>query len=61
MKQIKWPLLAFAIGAALCMMGIGIAVAEKSILGILGTILALIFVMGFGFKTKKKLRENGML
>ncbi|WP_066289579.1 YlaF family protein [Bacillus sp. FJAT-29937] len=61
MKQIKWPLLAFAIAAALCMMGIGVAIAEKSIAGILGAILLLIFTMGFGFKTKKKMRENGLL
>lgn len=61
MKQIKWPLLFFAFGAALCMMVTGIAVAERSIIGILACILALIFVMGFGFKTKKKMRENGTL
>ncbi|MBS4189070.1 YlaF family protein [Bacillus sp. FJAT-49705] len=61
MKQIKWPLLAFAIAAALCIMGIGIAIAEESIIGILGSIIALVLVMGFGFKTKKKMRENGLL
>lgn len=61
MKQIKWPLLAFAIAAALCMMGIGVAIAERSVLGIVGAIILLIFVMGFGFKTKKKMRENGLL
>lgn len=61
MKNIKWPLLAFAIGAAICMMGIGIAVAERSILGIILSIIALIFVMGYGFKTKKKMREEGLL
>lgn len=61
LKQIKWPLLAFAFIATLCIMGIGVSVAEKSILGISGAIVALIFVMGFGFKTKKKMRENGLL
>ena len=61
MKQIKWPLLAFAIAAALCMMGIGVAIAEKSIVGIIGAIILLIFIMGFGFKTKKTMRENGLL
>lgn len=43
------------------MMGIGIAVAEESIIGILAAIIALIVVMGIGFKTKKKMRENGTL
>ncbi|CAM3405121.1 YlaF family protein [Cytobacillus oceanisediminis] len=61
MKNIKWPLLAFAIGAALCMMGIGVAVAERSIIGIIFSIILLVFVMGFGFKTKKKMREDGLL
>lgn len=61
LKQVKWPLLAFAIGAALCMMGIGIAVAERSVTGILAAIIALLLIMGFGFKTKKKMRENGVL
>ncbi|KON89248.1 hypothetical protein AF332_22175 [Sporosarcina globispora] len=61
MNKIKWPLLAFAIGAALCMMGIGVAVAERSIIGIIFAIIALIFVMGYGFKTKKKMREDGLL
>ncbi|MBY0120851.1 YlaF family protein [Bacillus sp. S/N-304-OC-R1] len=61
MNQIKWPLLAFAIAAALCMMGIGVAIAERSIIGIIGAIVLLIFVMGFGFKTKKNMREKGLL
>ncbi|EFV79258.1 hypothetical protein HMPREF1013_00492 [Bacillus sp. 2_A_57_CT2] len=61
MDKIKWPLLAFAIGAALCMMGIGVAVAERSIIGMIIAIIALIFVMGYGFKTKRKMREDGLL
>ncbi|MBP2239977.1 putative membrane protein [Cytobacillus eiseniae] len=61
MQNIKWPLLAFAIVATICIMGVGIAIAEESVVGILACILVLIFIMGFGFKTKKKLRENGSL
>jgi hypothetical protein len=61
MKKIKWPLLAFALGAAICMMGIGVAVAERSIIGVILAIISLIFVMGYGFKTKKKMREEGLL
>ncbi len=61
LKKIKWPLLALAILATLCIMGIGIAVAEESIIGIFAAIIGLIVAMGFGFKTKKKMRENGIL
>lgn len=59
MKQIKWPLLFFAFAAASCMIGIGIAIGERSIAGTLACIIALVFVMGFGFKKKKQMREAG--
>ncbi|WP_423801602.1 YlaF family protein [Neobacillus sp. SAB-20_R2A] len=61
MKNVKWPFLIYAILAAACIMGIGVAIAEKSLLGILGCIIAVIVIMGLGFKTKKKMRENGTL
>lgn len=61
MKQIKWIFVVFAILAAVSIMGIGVAIGEKSIVGVIGSILALIVVMGFGFKTKAKYRANGEL
>ncbi len=61
MKQIKWIFVVYAILAAVSIMGIGVAIGEKSILGVIGSILALILIMGFGFKTKAKLRANGEL
>ncbi|WP_223595919.1 YlaF family protein [Neobacillus bataviensis] len=61
MKNIKWPLLIYAILAAASIMGIGVAISEKSILGIIGCILAVIVIMGLGFSTKKRMRENGKL
>ena len=61
MGKIKWPLLFLAIAAAVCMMGIGVAIGEESVIGVFVAICALIVTMGFGFKTKKKLRENGEL
>jgi hypothetical protein len=61
LKQIKWPLLFFAFAAASCMIGIGIAIGERSIAGTIACIVALVFVMGFGFKKKKKMREAGEL
>lgn len=61
MKQIKWPMLFFAFAAATCMIGIGIAIGERSLIGAIACVLALIVVMGLGFKTKKKMRESGEL
>jgi FtsH-binding integral membrane protein len=61
MKKIKWPLLAFAFAAAICIGAVGIAIGERSILGIFACIALLFVVMGFGFKTKKKMREKGLL
>lgn len=59
MKNVKWSLLVYAILAATCIMGIGIAIGEKSLIGVIGCILAIIVIMGMGFKTKRKMRENG--
>ncbi|WP_066317954.1 YlaF family protein [Bacillus sp. FJAT-29814] len=61
MNQVKWNLLIYAILTAALIMGIGIAIAEKSMVGAIGCILAIIVVMGLGFKTKKRMRENGEL
>jgi hypothetical protein len=61
MKQIKWIFVFYAILATVSIMGIGVAIGEESILGIIGSIMALILVMGFGFETKAKFRANGKL
>jgi len=61
LKEIKWPMLFFAFAAASCMIGIGIAIGERSAIGAIASIVALVVVMGFGFKTKKKMRESGEL
>ena len=61
MKDIKWIFVLYAIGAVLAMCGIGVFVARNSIVGILLSIVALILIMGNGFKTKKKMREAGTL
>ncbi len=54
-------MLLFAIATAVCIMLIGVAVAEKSLLGIILSIIAVIIVTGLGFTTKKKMRENGRI
>ncbi|PLR79218.1 hypothetical protein CU633_01550 [Bacillus sp. V3-13] len=61
MKEIKWIFVVFAIVAAACIMGIGVAIAERSLVGIFACIAGVIVVMGFGFKTKRKMREKGDL
>ncbi len=61
MDQVKWPLLIYAILAAVSMMGIGVAISEKSLIGGIICILAVFIIMGMGFKTKKKMRDNGEL
>jgi hypothetical protein len=61
MKKIKSLFLLFALVATSCIMGIGISVAERSIIGIISCILLFILVMGIGFIAKKKMRENVFL
>lgn len=61
MKDIKWIFVLYSISAILAMCAIGVAVAFRSIPGAFIAILALILIMGYGFKTKKKLREQGAI
>ncbi|WP_318616015.1 YlaF family protein [Sporosarcina sp. YIM B06819] len=61
MKNIKWIFVFYSIAAIASMCSIGIAVAMRSIPFALLAILALIMIMGNGFKTKKRMREQGVL
>ena len=61
MKSGKWVFFLLAFIAAASMVSVGIAVGERSILGIVISIIALIAAMGFGFATKKKMRDKGIL
>jgi hypothetical protein len=54
MNHIKWIFLFFALLAASSMMGIGIAIAERSMFGIIFCIITLMFVMGISFSLKRK-------
>jgi len=60
-KNIKWIFALYSFAALFAMFAIGISVGLRSVIGILLSILLLIFVMGFGFKTKKKYRDQGLL
>jgi Family of unknown function (DUF5325) len=61
MKQGKWIFLVLAVLAALFMIGIGVAVGERSILGIILAIIGLNAVMATGFIIKKRMREKGLI
>ncbi|WP_017554426.1 YlaF family protein [Weizmannia sp. FSL W8-0676] len=61
MREIKWVFVFFSLAAFLSMCGIGVAIGAQSVAGILGCTALLITIMGFGFKTKKKMREEGKL
>ncbi|MGG3451461.1 YlaF family protein [Domibacillus aminovorans] len=61
MSNIQWPFLGFAVLAAACMIGIGVAISEQSWIGAVLSIVILFGVMGFGFSYKAKLRRLGKL
>ncbi|WP_102347077.1 YlaF family protein [Bacillus sp. Marseille-P3661] len=61
MKNVNFTLLSLAILTVVCLMLIGVAIAERSIIGILLAVIASILVIGFGFVMKKKMRESGKL
>lgn len=61
MRLGKWIFIVFAFLAVACMIGIGIAVGEQSIAGILLAIIGLNAVMASGFIMKKRMREKGLL
>jgi hypothetical protein len=58
MKQINSMFLVFAFLTAFFMILIGIAIGERSLLGILGSIIGVIAIMGIGFTYKRKIREK---
>jgi hypothetical protein len=58
MKNIQWNFLILALLATASLAWTGIAIGERSIIGIVLSILALFIIMGYGFATKKKMREK---
>jgi hypothetical protein len=61
LKSVNIIMLTFALATTFSFMLIGISVAERSVVGIIASILLAVMIMGFGFKTKKSLREKGNL
>lgn len=61
MNKAKVVMFIFALAALLSMIGIGYAIATKSILNVVASVVALGVVMMLGFKTKRKFMEQGLL
>ncbi|MBB6443694.1 YlaF family protein [Bacillus benzoevorans] len=61
MKKFHWIFLLLAFAGAACIVGFGISVAAENIVGVIVSAILFIFIMGFGFMRKKKMRENGTL
>ncbi|MCJ8006128.1 YlaF family protein [Lederbergia wuyishanensis] len=61
MNGIKWNLLLLATIGAFSIVGIGISVGLDSYFGMIVCFIVLVAVMGFGFRTKKKMRDGGKL
>ncbi|MBE1553603.1 YlaF family protein [Sporosarcina limicola] len=60
MKNVKWVFVLYSLGAIASMCAIGVAVGMRSLPIAILAIVALILIMGNGFKTKKKMREQGL-
>ncbi|WP_062048479.1 YlaF family protein [Bacillus sp. JCM 19034] len=58
MKKENFLFLLLAIITVVCIMSIGVAVAEKSMLIFLLAVAGIIIAMGLGFTLKKKVRES---
>ncbi|MFY0545172.1 DUF5325 family protein [Brevibacillus sp. H7] len=54
MNRYQLVTLALAIGVTACLVGIGIAIGERSILGIIAGIAGTVLLMGAGFSYKRK-------
>ena len=61
MKEIKWNFLILALLAVTSISFIGVSIGEKSLIGVIISIIALCIIMGYGFSLKKKMREKGDL
>ncbi|RSK26883.1 hypothetical protein EJF36_08390 [Bacillus sp. HMF5848] len=61
MQLLNITMLIFAIAGVIAMSLVGIFIAEGHALGIIGSLLAVIIIMGAGFMTKKKLQRAGKL
>ena len=57
MKNINFLFLGLAVATVIAMMLIGVAIAERSVLGIILSIVASVLLTGLSFSLKKKMRK----
>lgn len=57
MKNINFLFLGLAVATVIAMMLIGVAIAERSVIGIILSIVASVLLTGLGFSLKKKMRK----
>jgi hypothetical protein len=58
MKPFQPIFFLFSLCATAAMMGIGIFISERNMIGILACTVAMIAVMGLGFAMKKRMKQN---
>lgn len=61
MNKRKIPLFIIAMITTFSIMGIGVSIGLRSYIGGFICIIVFMLLMGFGFRTKKKLRDEGHL
>jgi arginine exporter protein ArgO len=54
MSRYQWITLALAFAVAACFIGVGVAIGERSWLGVVGGIVGACALMGIGFSYKRK-------
>lgn len=54
MNRYQAVTLALALCVTICLIGVGISIGEKSVLGIVGCLVTAFLLMGFGFSYKRK-------
>ncbi|MBR8659991.1 MULTISPECIES: DUF5325 family protein [Bacillales] len=54
MSRYQWITLALALAVAACFIGVGVAIGERSWLGVVVGIVGAIVLMGLGFTYKRK-------
>lgn len=57
-ESMKGFFLLLAVLGTICFIGIGICIAEGSIIGIITSVILLICIMGIGFSKKKKMQKK---